>query len=160
MSDSLNAFSLAIGLLASDPTVNPGEWRDYVWTAQPIGTCLQDGRCPVTRTRWDWKRDQRVEIRIAPGSKGITVTNRLINNDPSDDDDVCVTVLFRDKAGKSITVFHENRHAFPRTDTATTSVVRKAALKSITSIAVGTKQCRRGAHEDDDVYRRAQKRTR
>lgn len=149
------ALSLALGLLGSDPSVNAGQWKDYVWKVAPVEACIARG-CPPVVLKWDWKRPQTVELTIAPGRRGLVVTNRLVNNDPKDDDDVCVTLLMRDKGGRTIGVFHENRHSDARTDTKTTSEVRlaKGVLGSIRSVALGTKQCRKGPGQDDGVYRR------
>lgn len=155
MAENLIALSLALGLLGSDPSVNAGQWKDYVWKTQAVGTCITKGCAPIA-LKWDWKRPQRVEVTLAPSRRGLTVTNRLVNNDPSDDDDVCVTLLMRDKAGRTVAVWHENRHSWPRTDTSTTQEIRlgKGVLTAIRSVALGTKQCRKGLGQDDGIYRR------
>ncbi|SMC93392.1 hypothetical protein [Rhizobium sp. RU36D] len=158
MADSLKALSLAIGLLGSDPSVNAGEWREYVWRTQTIDTCLKTS-CPPISLKWDWKRPQTVTVSLTPTMNGLTIRTRLSNDDPLDGDDVCVTLLLRDQAGATIAVFHENRHSDPGTDItgSTTLSLGKKVISAIRSVALGTKQCRGGPQQDDAIYRKARK---
>lgn len=159
MAENLNALSLALGLLASDPGVSPGEWSDYMWKTSIVHACISQQDCRVVKTRWDWKREQYVEVAIAPKGRGIQVSNRLINKDTADDDHVCVTVLFRDAGSRTVAVFHENRYSRHQTDETTQSelALARAQLSKIRSLAVGTKQCRGGPYEDDAIHERARR---
>lgn len=158
MADGLTTLSLAIGLLGSDPSVNAGEWKDYVWKTQVVGNCLT-ASCPPISLKWDWKRSQTVTVSLTSTMKGLTVRSRLSNDDQLDGDDVCVTLLLRDQSGVTLAVFHENRHSDPGTDTtsSTTLNLSKKVMSAIGSVALGTKQCRGGPNQDDDIYRRTKK---
>lgn len=158
MADGLTTLSLAIGLLGSDPSVNAGEWKDYVWKTQSIETCLK-ASCPPLSLKWDWKRPQTVTVSLTPTMNGLTIRTRLSNDDKMDGDDVCVTLLLRDQAGATIAVFHENRHSEPGTDntSSTTLSLGKKVMSAIRSVALGTKQCRGGPHQDDAIYLKTKK---
>jgi hypothetical protein len=158
MGQLLNAISLAIGLAGSAHPSGSGpiQWKDYVWKTAPTEACFRPSGCLPFDQRWDWKRDQWINFSYKLNKeKGlIEIRLQLKNNDPQDDDDVCVTALFLDKKGNDVAVFHENRHSFPGTNVVRSSKIRvfPNLLKSIKTIAIGTKQCRGGPHEDDDLF--------
>jgi hypothetical protein len=158
MGQVLNAISLAIGLAGSAHPSGSGvsQWKDYVWKTASTEACVRASGCLPFNQQWDWKRDQWINLRYRLNTqKGlIEISLTLKNNDPSDDDDVCVTALFQDNRENTVAVFHENRHSFPNTNVERTGKISVSAsrLKAIKMIAVGTKQCRTGPHEDDAVF--------
>lgn len=158
MADGLTTLSLAIGLLGSDPSVNAGEWKDYVWKTGPVGNCLK-ASCPPISLKWDWKRPQTVTVSLTSTMNSLTIRTRMSNDDPLDGDDVCVTLLLRDQAGTTVAVFHENRHSYPGTDTTSSATLSlsKKVMSAIRSVALGTKQCRSGPQQDEAVYRKTKK---
>jgi hypothetical protein len=153
MGQLLNAISLAIGLAGSaHPSGSgPSQWKEYVWKTASTEAC-----CSAFNQRWDWKRDQWINFAYKLNKqKGlIEIYLKLKNNDPDDDDDVCVTALFLDNKGNDVAVFHLNHHSFPNTNIEKSEQIAVSAnrLKAIKLIAVGTKQCRNGPHEDDVIF--------
>jgi hypothetical protein len=164
MGQILNSISLAIGLAGSAHPVGNGplEWKDYVWKTASIQGCLRPSGCSPFKQRWDWKRDQWINLSYELNKqKGlIEIRLQLKNNDSNDGDDVCVTALFLDDKGNDVAVFHENRRSYPGTKLARKSEIPLSSnrMKSIKTIAVGTKQCRGGPHEDDTVFANAKER--
>jgi hypothetical protein len=158
MGQILNSISLAIGLAGSAHPVGNGslQWKDYVWKTASSEACFRQSGCLPLNQRWDWKRDQWINFTYKLNKqKGlIEIRLQLRNDDPEDDDDVCVTALFLDNKGNDVAVFHVNHHSFPNTYVERSELIAVSAnrLKAIKLIAVGTKQCRNGSHEDDAVF--------
>ena len=147
-------------MLVSDGTATDKDWKDYRWAVVATTSCSAGPICISARAKWDWKRPQWVEFSAVPSSKGLEAKIRLINEDRKDDDNVCITVLFLSSDGSALSILHKNLHSLPQAVRSETVdiALRASLLRRISSIALGTKQCRRGPHEDDDVYRRAKAR--
>ncbi len=158
---ALKALSLAINLAHNDPTVvkHLAEWKDYAWTHMELINCSSSTACVVPRQRWDWHRKQWVDFAFQPDGGKTIVTLTLTDDDPTDDDFVCVTAAFLDFDSNPLFVFHQNWHASPgQVVSRRFSISAPAGAASPHSVAVGSKQCRNGPGEDDDVYRKALKR--
>ena len=133
------------------------DWQGYAWQSidvmdcGPVGTQLA---CPPYHQKWDWKRNQWVDITVTIdlASGQLQLSQQLADRDSYDDDYVCVTALVVDAVGAHIVAHHQNwriEHG---------EVVRKdfsyasGRLADATRIHIGSKQCREGAGQDDDVY--------
>ena len=134
-----------------------GDWPGYSWQQFGIAKCLPTASvltCPAFHQKWDWKRDQWVDIAIAIDIQHgrLNLTQQLSNRDRHDDDDVCVTVLVLDEGGLTILAHHQNWHL--RHDTAMEDdfVLRSGKIAAAASIHIGSKQCRQGSHQDDARY--------
>ncbi|SEP96154.1 hypothetical protein SAMN05428969_1304 [Devosia sp. YR412] len=135
------------------------DWKDYAWQEIKLTKCASDSMtvaCPLYHQKWDWKRNQWVDITISMDLvRGeLELTQRLTDNDPKDDDHVCVTALGVDAAGNNIIAHHQNWHMHPRQIEERAFSIRSSRLSSITSLFIGSKQCRQGASQDDDLYAR------
>ncbi|WP_152658668.1 hypothetical protein [Devosia chinhatensis] len=132
------------------------DWNGYDWRGQPYGKCLEvDGQaCLTHHGKWDWKRNQWVDVTYAPDIRGIDLALRLTNNDRKDDDWVCVTVLFLDAAGANLAAYHANLHIDPLSvvDDGARLSLPEAVQQRLARVDVGTKQCRKGRGQDDGVY--------
>ena len=154
---TLVAAVLLLGTPQSAFADGRSDWRGYAWQTidvadcQPIDTHLA---CPPYHQKWDWKRNQWVDIvvTIDVASGQLQLSQQLTDRDSYDDDYVCVTALVVDAAGVDIVVHHQNwrmEHG---------EVVQKdfsyasGRLAAATKLHVGSKQCRDGAGQDDDVY--------
>ncbi len=157
MADGLTTLSLAIGCLGVIRASTRGMER--LRLEDTGGWELPYSVLSPISLKWDWKRSQTVTVSLTSTMKGLTVRSRLSNDDQLDGDDVCVTLLLRDQSGVTLAVFHENRHSDPGTDTtsSTTLNLSKKVMSAIGSVALGTKQCRGGPNQDDDIYRRTKK---
>lgn len=152
------AFVLSLLLASLSPAFADGraDWSDYYWRVKPFGQCLQASGdfCLTHRAKWDWKRDQWVDIRYRRSGNGLDLAVTLTNNDRLDDDHVCVTVLFADAAGANVAAYHANLHIGPRAireDNARLPL-SASAIARIARVDVGTKQCRLGPRQDEAVY--------
>jgi hypothetical protein len=143
-------------LLIPAPALADGrqDWSGYDWKSQPFGKCIEiaANACLTHRAKWDWKRNQWVDLSYALNGTGIDIAVRLTNNDRKDDDHVCVTALFLDEAGNNVAAVHANLHSRPQSVLDHTDRLRNADYARIASVHVGTKQCRLGATQDDAVY--------
>ncbi|WP_193335434.1 hypothetical protein [Devosia beringensis] len=133
------------------------DWQGYSWQKFGIAKCLSTGAaliCPAYHQKWDWKRNQWVDIAISiDGATGrLDLSQQLTNRDPHDDDDVCVTMLILDQAGRTILAHHQNWHSRHRTVMQDNFVLRSPNLAAAASVHIGSKQCRQGSHQDDAVY--------
>ena len=133
------------------------DWRDYAWQKIDIAKCSPSmGQliCPPFHEKWDWKRRQWVDIAIAinPATDRVYLTQQLTNDDPHDDDDVCVTVIVVDRAGNNVLVHHQNWKARHGAVQQKEFSYRSGRLADAATIHLGSKQCRKGAHQDDAVY--------
>ncbi|MGV8853960.1 MAG: hypothetical protein ACOH2L_04885 [Devosia sp.] len=68
------------------------------------------------------------------------------------DDDVCVAVLVPDAAGNNIVAHHQNGHSLHGAVMQGEFTYRSRPLASARSIELGSRQCRRGPHQDDGLY--------
>jgi|GEM_PF-843735 hypothetical protein len=153
---------LLIGLacLALAPPVRAegrADWQGYSWQKFAIAKCLPAGStlvCPAYHQKWDWKRNQWVDIAIAidAATGQLDLSQQLTNRDPDDDDDVCVTMLVLDAAGHTILAHHQNWHSGPGTVMQEDFVLRSGNIAAAASVHIGSKQCREGSHQDDARY--------
>ena len=160
---ALKALSLAINLAHNDPTIvaHLAEWKGYAWTHMELSNCSSSSACVVPRQRWDWHREQWVDFQFQADAGRAIVTLSLTNDDPTDDDFVCVTAAFLDYDSKPLFVFHQNWHLAPgQAISREFSISVPAGAASPHTVAVGSKQCRNGPGEDDDVYKKSLKRLR
>jgi hypothetical protein len=134
-----------------------GVWRGYAWKTIDVADCQPVDAylaCPPYHQKWDWKRNQWVDIAVTidPSSGQLFLSQQLSDRDSYDDDYVCVTALVVDAAGTDIVVHHQNwlmEHGeVVRNDFSYAS----GRLADASSIHIGSKQCRDGAGQDDDVY--------
>ena len=135
------------------------DWKDYAWQQIKLSQCSDAGNtitCPLYHQKWDWKRNQWVDITITldRANGELHLTQRLTDNDKADDDDVCVTALAVDAAGKTLLAHHQNWRMRHGEVTEKSFTYRSPALDQIAAFAIGSKQCRQGAHQDDAVYAR------
>ena len=136
-----------------------GDWSGYAWQKIEIADCaVLDTlrRCPPFHEKWDWKRNQwvdiAIEIDLAAGA--LHLTQRLTNGDRFDSDHVCVTALAVDAAGNNVAAHHQNWHMGPGGVTEQQFRYSAADLARVATIHIGSKQCRKGAGEDDALYAR------
>lgn len=135
------------------------DWPLYAWqqirtdTCVPVGTALQ---CPPYHQKWDWKRNQWVDIviEIDRRSNTLTLVQRLTDNNSGDDDYVCVTAIAVDAAGNNILAHHQNWQMTSGAVRENTFTYRSTRLADIATIHVGSRQCRGGAGQDDAIYAR------
>ncbi|HTN63037.1 MAG TPA: hypothetical protein VL147_16065 [Devosia sp.] len=147
-----------LAVLTTIPTAADGrsDWTGYDWRKAAFGQCLStEAGCHVFRSKWDWKRNQWVDITYSLQADGdLTLVQKLTNNDPKDSDFVCVTVLFLDAQGRNVTASHTNIEIGPRSvKTFQNALPLTTDLASaIRSVEFGSKQCRQGAGQDDLVF--------
>ncbi len=152
------ALVLALTLCGLAPALADGraDWSGYDWRGQPFGQCLEiaGGACLTHHAKWDWKRNQWVDVRYTPTTKGLDLSITLTNNDRADDDHVCVTLLFLDAVGANAAVYHANLHSDPGTviEHEASLPISADLMARIARVDVGTKQCRLGARQDDPIY--------
>jgi hypothetical protein len=145
---TLKEVSIALGLLTSDynPVADADGWKDYVWRVRPAGICLSidSGFCKVVQDKWDWKRSQFYEFSYRTNEADKTVTARvtLRNDDPKDDDHVCIVASFQDETGEEIGIFYANWRSLPGRSYTRDVPLHLAGLETdIATIAIGSKQC-------------------
>ncbi len=131
------------------------DWDGYAWQKIAASDCIKadDGRaCPLYHERWDWKRNQWVSILVVLGKDAVRLTQRLEDNDWYDDDDVCVTAVVVDAEGRNLAVHHTNWYMTNGQTREEVFEYPAARLDSAATIHIGSKQCRKGPHEDDEVF--------
>ncbi|WP_332689657.1 hypothetical protein [Devosia sp.] len=133
------------------------DWPGYAWQQIRIAECLASGltlQCPAYHQKWDWKRNQWVDIAITLDlSRGqLHLTQQLTDNDPHDDDYVCVTALAVDADGKDLVAHHQNWHIGPGQVIERSFIYRSDLRQKVAVIHIGSKQCRQGAGQDDALY--------
>jgi len=153
----LRAFAILLALASPALADGRSDWTGYAWQQIALSQCTGDGNavvCPLYHQKWDWKRDQWVDIAISLDlARGeMQLTQRLTDNDPNDDDDVCVTAIAVDAAGNNILAHHQNWHMSPRKPVEKSFRYRSPRLADIATIHIGSKQCRRGPTQDDALY--------
>lgn len=134
-----------------------GDWAGYAWQKIDISDCAQSSAglaCPLYHQKWDWKRNQWVDISllIAPAANTVTLTQRLTNNDQADRDYVCVTALIVDQGGRDLVAHHQNWNIGSGDVLEKSFSYSADDLGSARAIHIGSKQCRRGAGQDDATY--------
>jgi hypothetical protein len=136
-----------------------GDWDGYAWQKIEIADCTPSGaalECPLYHQKWDWKRNQWVDIVVTLDLAGgvLHLTQRLTDNDPGDSDHVCVTALAVDAAGGDIVAHHQNWFMKPGATEERAFSYTSGALDTVTTIHIGSKQCRYGGNQDDALYAR------
>lgn len=154
---SLLATLLCLALAQPAMADGRADWPGYSWQKIDVAKCMPftaELTCPPYHQKWDWKRAQWVDIAIAinQASGRLQLAQKLSNRDPHDDDNVCVTVLVVDAAGHNIMAYHQNWHSLPGRVLQDEFAFRSSALASAATIHIGSKQCRKGPHQDDAVY--------
>lgn len=134
-----------------------GDWDGYAWQRIAIADCQASGAtltCPTYRQKWDWKRDQWVEIDLVfdLAANSLRLSQKLIDNDAHDDDYVCVTALVTDTAGRDIAAHHQNWYVAHGATILRDFTYTSPRFAEAVSIYIGSKQCREGAMQDSDVY--------
>ncbi|MDV3250835.1 hypothetical protein DevBK_05760 [Devosia sp. BK] len=150
----LAAMTLTPGAVAND---SRSDWTGYDWRMVKLAECQDLGSsapCHIFHGKWDWKRNQWVDLILAHGSGALQVEVILTNYDLKDDDYVCVVVLFQNQAKANVAAIHFNEHSDHQTaSTAAKSFpISESRAADIAQIAVGTKQCRDGKDQDKSTY--------
>ncbi|MDB5472756.1 MAG: hypothetical protein JWP99_59 [Devosia sp.] len=135
------------------------EWSDYAWQKIEISSCIGSPAtlaCPLYHQKWDWKRNQWVDItvRLDPSAGRVWLTQRLTNSDNNDQDFVCVTALIVDAEGRDLIAHHQNWHISSAETIEKSFTYESVALDSAQTIHIGSKQCRAGGSQDDATYAR------
>ncbi len=134
-----------------------GDWSGYAWQKIEISACAgldTTIACPVYHQKWDWKRNQWVDITLSLdiATDEVSLSQRLTNNDRSDRDHVCVTVLVVDGTGKDLIAHHQNWQIGSGDVVQESFAYTSPALARAKTIHIGSKQCRNGGSEDDATY--------
>jgi hypothetical protein len=134
-----------------------GDWSDYAWQQIRTAECTASGtvlQCPAYRQKWDWKRNQWVDIAITLDlHRGeLHLTQQLTDDDPRDDDYVCVTALAVDADGRNVMAHHQNWYIRPGQVIERSFIHRSDSRRKVDMIHIGSKQCRGGAGQDDALY--------
>ena len=154
---TLAATMLSFGSPQGSFTDGRGDWTDYAWKTITVADCTPSGAelvCPPYHQKWDWKRNQWVDIGISidPASHTLHLSQQLTDLDPSDDDHVCVTALVVDGAGQNLIAHHQNWYMKHGESVLKQYSYTSARLEEAASIHIGSKQCRKGATQDDALY--------
>ena len=132
-----------------------GDWTGYAWQKIEIAKCATEGStiaCPLYHQKWDWKRNQWVDIAITIRGNSLHLTQQLTDNDPRDQDYVCVTALVLDAAGNDLIAHHQNWQIAAGEKLADAFDYSSSRLAEAKTIHIGSKQCRDGAGQDDATY--------
>jgi hypothetical protein len=151
---------LALGYQVAMPVAladGRADWLDYAWQTIKLSTCRPSGTalvCPLYHQKWDWKRNQWVDIAISLdlARQSLNLRQTLTNNDIKDDDFVCVTALVLDATGTNVMVHHQNWHIAAKSVVTKDFAYRARRLQEAATIQIGSKQCRKGAGQDDAVF--------
>lgn len=154
---TLTATFLSFGSSQGAFADGRGDWAGYAWQQISIADCAASARvlqCPAYHEKWDWKRNQWVDIVITidltDGS--LRLAQRLTDNDPDDGDFVCVTALAVDATGVNIVAHHQNWYISAGKVQEQSFLYSSGVLDEIAAIHIGSKQCREGGHQDDALY--------
>ena len=133
------------------------DWDGYSWQTIKLAECVASQTtldCPAYHQKWDWKRNQWVDMTITLdlAHDTLKLTQRLTDNDPNDDDNVCVTALAVDGHGNNIVAHHQNWHVAPGSVYEASFAYHAPALAEVAVIHIGSKQCREGPAQDDALY--------
>ncbi|WP_127753393.1 MULTISPECIES: hypothetical protein [unclassified Devosia] len=135
-----------------------GDWHGYAWQSIKVADCVPQPTgtlaCPHFHEKWDWKRDQWVDITITldRDRQTLHLRQQLSDNDRRDTDYVCVTAVVVDAEGHNLAVHHQNWLIHGGQSRAADFTYASPRLPTATSIQIGSKQCRDGAGQDDDAY--------
>lgn len=134
-----------------------GDWDGYAWQKIAIADCQTSEAtltCPTYRQKWDWKRDQWVEVNLTfdLAAGRLSLSQKLIDNDAHDDDYVCVTALVTDAAGGDIAAHHQNWYMANGATILRDFTYTSPRFAEAADIYIGSKQCREGPEQDSDVY--------
>lgn len=158
---AVGALLLTLGgtvLIGNALADGSSDWRDYAWQTIAIADCApeEDGSllCPPFHEKWDWKRNQWVDITISIdlAAQTLSLRQQLTDSDKRDSDYVCVTTLVLDRDGENIVVHHQNWRMRAGQSRAADFSYSSARLAAAETVQIGSKQCRDGAQQDDDVY--------
>lgn len=161
MNSVLSVITLAAGLSITAPAVADGrsDWKDYAWQSVIYADCPdtdEAGLCHPFHQKWDWKRDQWVDFlyKADTDTGTLKVRLRLTNDDRRDSDDVCVTALFVDASGADVFVVHQNWRIKPSQvlDKTLEFSADPAIWQKAAKVLIGSKQCRKGADQDDALF--------
>ena len=162
MSHTLRASILATiagGIMAFAPQASAdgrSDWQGYAWQAFDIAKCAPGAAgtlvCPAYHQKWDWKRNQWVDVAITITGDRLRLVQQLTDNDSYDQDYVCVTALVLDGAGHDLIAHHQNWQIAAGQQLADAFEYSSPALGQAASIHIGSKQCRDGAGQDDATY--------
>lgn len=158
---ALGALFLMVGLTGAALAEGRSDWTGYAWQQIKLAQCTGTKSvlsCPVYHQKWDWKRDQWVDIAVTVDLAGgeFHVTQRLTNNASIDDDNVCVTALAVNAASGNLAAHHQNWHMNPGELKEESFSYPASALSQLAAIYIGSKQCREGSHQDDALYARVE----
>lgn len=149
MKRPLACIALA-SLVSPVAAADHGQWRGYDWHKVNATECLlSSASCHLLHVKWDWKRNQWVDLSIATGGGGLQLGLILTNNDRKDDDYVCVVVTFD---GVAVGFFNEHSGAQTVANFETDLELPPSSLSAVRKINVGTKQCREGGQQDRDLF--------
>lgn len=133
-----------------------GDWENYAWQKFNVASCVADPAgtliCPPYHQKWDWKRNQWVDIAITIRGNRLHLTQQLTDNDPMDQDYVCVTALVLDATGRDLIAHHQNWQISAGQTLTDDFTYSSPRLDQAQTIHIGSKQCRDGAEQDDDTY--------
>jgi hypothetical protein len=152
------ALLFALGTAQASLADGRADWTGYAWQTIRLSECLASGTqlaCPPHHQKWDWKRNQWVDLAIAldTSTGRVTLTQTLTDNDRADSDDVCVTAIIVDGGGNNLVAHHTNWHMEPTQVRSEGFSYRSSRLDQAAAIHIGSRQCRKGAHQDDAAYR-------
>jgi hypothetical protein len=154
---AITAFSVSLALAYPAFADGRADWEGYSWQKIDISSCAVRAAelvCPQYHQKWDWKRDQWVDITINMDRETgqLQLSQQLSNNDPRDNDDVCVTVIMVDGFGRNLVAHHQNWHTLHGDVLRQTFRYYSSHLADAATIHLGSKQCRKGSEQDDAVY--------
>ncbi|MCZ8158515.1 MAG: hypothetical protein O9256_01245 [Rhizobiaceae bacterium] len=160
MASAFKEFTLALGLLASDPSaIGPKlGLTGYVWHVADLARCgrSKEAECLLLSSKWDWKRPQAYTVSWLGGqsSDAMLLGVYLDNQDRSDDDRVCFMVVARAKSGEILGAEFLSYEVLSRH-----SVREKVALSlgnrgNAVRLEIGSKQCDETYRKDIDAARR------
>lgn len=161
MTSALKEFTLALGLLASDPSALGPKLglADYVWNVRQFGPCTakRNSPCLLLSSKWDWKRPQAYSVFIVPPqSPGVlNLKVKLENQDRSDNDLVCIVLIAVSMDGKptgGLFLSYEVLSQHGLQDDVTLPIEKgRAAVR----LEIGSKQCDETRAQDEKAARRA-----
>ena len=152
-----HAIAALLAAIATCPSFADGrtDWVGYDWRTASYGECLDtEAGCHAFHSKWDWKRNQWVDIvyGLLPNGE-LALDYGFTNGDPNDSDFVCVTVLFLDGLGRNVAASHRNIEIGPRSSRTVQDLLplTPTSATNIRTVEFGSKQCREGAGQDDHI---------
>lgn len=152
MATPLKEFTIALGLLASDPSAIGPQLglSGYVWHVVDLARCDrgQVSHCKLLTSKWDWKRPQSytISLRSNPRAGELKLRLSLDNQDRSDADMVCIMLIARARSGaiaggEFVSVEVPSQHSVSQSVSVAIAGTGTPAL-----LEIGSKQC-------DDTYK-------